>query len=119
MLKVCFSKNTFFHEINFIFHEKKLFSGSPKLPHRLVAICDISADPGGSIEFMNDCTSIDEPFCLYDADRNKDTKNFKVMYILKFFFGYFLCIISMYPNVFYAFKQRIKVKKLPILGTYT
>lgn len=51
--------------------------GSPKLPHRLVAICDISADPGGSIEFMNDCTSIDEPFCLYDADRNKDTKNFK------------------------------------------
>ena len=86
MLKVCFSKNTFFHEINFIFHEKKLFSGSPKLPHRLVAICDISADPGGSIEFMNDCTSIDEPFCLYDADRNKDTKNFKVMYIFKFFF---------------------------------
>ena len=35
-----------------------IFLGSPKLPHRLVAICDISADPGGSIEFMNDCTSI-------------------------------------------------------------
>ena len=104
MLKVCFSKNTIFHEINFIFHEKKLFSGSPKLPHRLVAICDISADPGGSIEFMNDCTSIDEPFCLYDADRNKDTKNFKVMYIFKFFLAIFyalyLCIpkYSMHSN---------------------
>ena len=42
-----------------------------------VAICDISADPGGSIEFMNECTTIDEPFCLYDADRNKDKKTFK------------------------------------------
>ena len=52
--------------------------GSPRLPHRLVAICDISADPGGSIEFMNECTTIDEPFCLYDADQNKDKKTFKV-----------------------------------------
>jgi len=51
--------------------------GSPRLPHRLVAICDISADPGGSIEFMNECTTIDEPFCLYDADQNKDKKTFK------------------------------------------
>lgn len=51
--------------------------GSPRLPHRLLAICDISADPGGSIEFMNECTTIDEPFCLYDADRNKDKKTFK------------------------------------------
>ena len=102
------------------FTKKKLFSGSPKLPHRLVAICDISADPGGSIEFMNDCTSIDEPFCLYDADRNKDTKNFKVMYnYVIFLIWLFFYILSMYPNVFYAFKQRIKVKKLPILGTYT
>lgn len=40
----------------------------------MLAICDISADPGGSIEFMNECTTIDTPFCLYDADRNKDTK---------------------------------------------
>lgn len=38
--------------------------GSPQLPSRLIAICDISADPGGSIQFMNECTSIDEPFCL-------------------------------------------------------
>uniref|UniRef100_A0A6M2DNH5 Alpha-aminoadipic semialdehyde synthase, mitochondrial n=1 Tax=Xenopsylla cheopis TaxID=163159 RepID=A0A6M2DNH5_XENCH len=51
--------------------------GSPPLPHRMLAICDISADPGGSIEFMNECTTIDTPFCLYDADRNKDTKSFK------------------------------------------
>ena len=94
-------KRYFFHEINFILHEKKnIFSGSPKLPHRLVAICDISADPGGSIEFMNDCTSIDEPFCLYDADRNKDTKNFKVMYIFNIFWLFFY-VLSMYPNVLY------------------
>lgn len=33
-------------------------SGSPSLPHRLVAICDISADPGGSIEFMQNCTKL-------------------------------------------------------------
>jgi len=51
--------------------------GSPTLPSRLVAICDISADPGGSIQFMNECTSIDEPFCLYDAEQNKDKKSFK------------------------------------------
>lgn len=52
-------------------------TGAPALPHRMLAICDISADPGGSIEFMNECTTIDTPFCLYDADRNKDTKSFK------------------------------------------
>lgn len=51
--------------------------GAPSLPHRMLGICDISADPGGSIEFMNECTTIDTPFCLYDADRNKDTKSFK------------------------------------------
>lgn len=45
-------------------------SGSPSLPHRLIAICDISADPGGSIEFMQDCTTIDNPFYLYDAEQN-------------------------------------------------
>ncbi|XP_063928453.1 alpha-aminoadipic semialdehyde synthase, mitochondrial isoform X2 [Zophobas morio] len=50
--------------------------GAPALPHRMLGICDISADPGGSIEFMNECTTIDTPFCLYDADRNKDTKSF-------------------------------------------
>jgi len=46
--------------------------GSPQLPHKLLAICDISADAGGSIEFMNDCTTIDKPFCMYDADQHID-----------------------------------------------
>lgn len=44
--------------------------GSPCLPHRLIALCDISADPGGSIEFMQNCTTIDNPFYLYDAETN-------------------------------------------------
>ncbi|XP_023275718.1 alpha-aminoadipic semialdehyde synthase, mitochondrial [Seriola lalandi dorsalis] len=46
--------------------------GSPQLPHKLLAICDISADTGGSIEFMNECTTIDKPFCMYDADQHID-----------------------------------------------
>ncbi|XP_019934960.2 alpha-aminoadipic semialdehyde synthase, mitochondrial [Paralichthys olivaceus] len=46
--------------------------GSPELPHKLLAICDISADLGGSIEFMNECTTIDKPFCMYDADQHID-----------------------------------------------
>ncbi|XP_035676026.1 alpha-aminoadipic semialdehyde synthase, mitochondrial-like [Branchiostoma floridae] len=44
--------------------------GMPRLPHRLVAVCDISADPGGSLEFMTECTSIDVPFILYDAEHH-------------------------------------------------
>ncbi|NXQ38765.1 AASS protein, partial [Catharus fuscescens] len=44
--------------------------GCPELPHRLLAICDISADTGGSIEFMTECTTIDNPFCMYDADQH-------------------------------------------------
>ncbi|KAL3314779.1 hypothetical protein Ciccas_006596 [Cichlidogyrus casuarinus] len=44
--------------------------GVPSLPHHLLACCDISADPGGSIEFMQTCTTIDKPFCLYDAEQN-------------------------------------------------
>ncbi|KAJ0069781.1 hypothetical protein NL108_014334, partial [Boleophthalmus pectinirostris] len=46
--------------------------GSPALPHKLLAICDISADTGGSIEFMNVCTTIDKPFCMYDPDQHID-----------------------------------------------
>ncbi|KAM6973645.1 alpha-aminoadipic semialdehyde synthase, mitochondrial [Aplochiton taeniatus] len=46
--------------------------GWPELPHRLMAICDISADAGGSIEFMTECTTIDKPFCMYDADQHID-----------------------------------------------
>ncbi|KAG8524529.1 Alpha-aminoadipic semialdehyde synthase, mitochondrial, partial [Galemys pyrenaicus] len=44
--------------------------GCPTLPHKLVAICDISADPEGSIEFMTECTTIDHPFCMCDADQH-------------------------------------------------
>uniref|UniRef100_A0A8C4ZC20 Aminoadipate-semialdehyde synthase n=1 Tax=Gadus morhua TaxID=8049 RepID=A0A8C4ZC20_GADMO len=43
-----------------------------KLQPRLLAICDISADPGGSIGFMTECTTIDKPFCMYDADTHID-----------------------------------------------
>ncbi|KAL8567459.1 hypothetical protein ACOMHN_010050 [Nucella lapillus] len=50
--------------------------GCPKLPHRLLAVCDISADPGGSIEFMKECTTIESPFCLYDAEQNMDSTSF-------------------------------------------
>ncbi|XP_031727115.1 alpha-aminoadipic semialdehyde synthase, mitochondrial [Anarrhichthys ocellatus] len=46
--------------------------GSPGLPHKLLAICDISADTGGSIDFMNECTTIDKPFCMYDANQHID-----------------------------------------------
>uniref|UniRef100_A0A7E4ULH5 Saccharopine dehydrogenase n=1 Tax=Panagrellus redivivus TaxID=6233 RepID=A0A7E4ULH5_PANRE len=51
-------------------------AGCPTLPHRLLAICDISADPGGSIEFMRECTTIDKPFNIYDADFNKTSDSF-------------------------------------------
>lgn len=47
--------------------------GCPTLPHRLIALCDISADPGGSVEFMTECTTIDKPFTIYDADFNTTT----------------------------------------------
>ncbi|XP_066580132.1 alpha-aminoadipic semialdehyde synthase, mitochondrial [Amia ocellicauda] len=51
---------------------EKSREGLPDLPHRFLAICDISADTGGSIEFMSECTSIDRPFCMYDADQHID-----------------------------------------------
>ncbi|TMS38063.1 hypothetical protein L596_004871 [Steinernema carpocapsae] len=50
--------------------------GCPTLPHRLIALCDISADPGGSVEFMTECTTIDKPFTIYDADFNKCSDSF-------------------------------------------
>lgn len=50
--------------------------GCPQLPHRLLAICDISADPGGSIEFMKECTTINHPFELYDAEQHVDYESF-------------------------------------------
>ncbi|XP_069485193.1 alpha-aminoadipic semialdehyde synthase, mitochondrial [Ambystoma mexicanum] len=48
----------------------KATEGCPELPHKLLAIGDISADTGGSIEFMTECTSIDTPFCMYDAHQH-------------------------------------------------
>ena len=51
--------------------------GCPQLPHRLLAICDISADQGGSIEIMDRCTSIDHPFMLYDSETNTMKESFE------------------------------------------
>lgn len=50
--------------------------GCPHLPHRLLAICDISADPGGSIQFMTECTTINHPFELYDAEQHVEHESF-------------------------------------------
>ncbi|XP_013412540.1 alpha-aminoadipic semialdehyde synthase, mitochondrial isoform X2 [Lingula anatina] len=50
--------------------------GCPQLPHHLLAICDISADRDGSIEFVSECTTIDRPFVLYDADQNTERESF-------------------------------------------
>ncbi|XP_003384172.1 PREDICTED: alpha-aminoadipic semialdehyde synthase, mitochondrial-like [Amphimedon queenslandica] len=47
--------------------EVDTYSGVPDLPQRLLAICDISADPNGSIQFMQSYTTIDFPFALYNA----------------------------------------------------
>lgn len=54
--------------------QKGLFKKKKKTsaPYRLLAICDISADTGGSIAFMSECTTIDKPFCMYDANQHVD-----------------------------------------------
>lgn len=51
---------------------------------RLLAICDISADTGGSIEFMTECTTIDNPFCMYDADQHITHDRWEKPYFLLF-----------------------------------
>lgn len=38
------------------------------LPHRLLAICDISSDPKRTFELIQEYTSIDCPFLIYDAE---------------------------------------------------
>eukprot|EP00795_Rhopilema_esculentum_P002139 gene2139-17726_t len=48
-------------------HDKN--SGCPDLPHTLLAICDISNDLGGSIEFMKENTTIECPFALHDIKK--------------------------------------------------
>ncbi|XP_013415516.1 alpha-aminoadipic semialdehyde synthase, mitochondrial isoform X1 [Lingula anatina] len=40
----------------------------PILPRQLLAICDISADEDGSIQWTKYCTTADEPFCIYNQD---------------------------------------------------
>lgn len=65
--------------------------GSPPLPHRLMAICDISADPRGSIEFMSKCSEIDKPFYLYDAENNATTEDLSQN-------GFLICSIDNMPT---------------------
>ncbi|XP_065178945.1 alpha-aminoadipic semialdehyde synthase, mitochondrial-like isoform X2 [Sycon ciliatum] len=45
--------------------------GVPRLPHRLLAICDISADLHGSIEFMRSYTSFDNMFHIYNPETDQ------------------------------------------------
>lgn len=40
---------------------------------RLISIADISCDIGGSLEFMDHITTIDEPFFVYDPVHDKKT----------------------------------------------
>ncbi|XP_070558527.1 alpha-aminoadipic semialdehyde synthase, mitochondrial-like [Ptychodera flava] len=47
-------------------------AGCPGLPHRLLAICDISADLGGSVEFIEHATTIEAPFCMYDTSHKHE-----------------------------------------------
>ncbi|KNC80786.1 hypothetical protein SARC_06865 [Sphaeroforma arctica JP610] len=42
---------------------------------RLLALADITADPGGSIQFMSDCTTIDDPFYIYNPTTGKQHKD--------------------------------------------
>uniref|UniRef100_A0A914D3V8 Alanine dehydrogenase/pyridine nucleotide transhydrogenase NAD(H)-binding domain-containing protein n=1 Tax=Acrobeloides nanus TaxID=290746 RepID=A0A914D3V8_9BILA len=46
---------------------------STKLSSKLIAICDISADPNGSIEFMTECTTIEKPFVIYNPEMGTTT----------------------------------------------
>lgn len=39
--------------------------------HRLLGICDVSCDVGGSIEFMKKCTTIDQPTFVYNHTTGK------------------------------------------------
>lgn len=43
------------------------------IDQKLIGICDISCDVGGSMEFMTTVTSMDKPFCVYDPEDGKTT----------------------------------------------
>ena len=50
------------------------FPGVPFLPQKLQVISDISADSNGSLEFVVDCTSMEEPFEVVDGKGMKKLK---------------------------------------------
>ena len=54
---------------NLVNSQKKTaeFPGVPFLPQKLQVISDISADSNGSLEFVVDCTSMEEPFEIVDG----------------------------------------------------
>jgi len=56
-------------------NRKSDFAGVPYLPQKLSVIADISADLCGSLEFMERCTSVDEPFEIANPAKGAATKN--------------------------------------------
>ena len=54
--------------------DKVFVDGCPPLPHQMIAVCDISADPNGSVEFTDVCTTIDQPFAMYDRNAERHDK---------------------------------------------
>lgn len=42
---------------------------------RLIGLADLSADRGGSVEFMQHVTTIDHPFYIYDVERHTSSDN--------------------------------------------
>lgn len=63
------------------------FPGVPFLPQKLQVISDISADSNGSLEFVVDCTSMEEPFEVVDGKglRKEGWPNFHIK-IFRIFF---------------------------------
>ena len=63
------------------------------IPQRLIGICDISCDVGGSMEFMDTVTTIEQPFCVYDADSDRTSWDIKAP-------GVVMCSIDNMPAQF-------------------
>ena len=51
------------------------FSGVPFLPQKLTVIADISADLNGSLEFVEHCTSVEEPFEIVNPTTGSPNKD--------------------------------------------
>jgi len=47
----------------------------PALKH-LYAVADITADPDGSLEFMQECTSLDDPYRFFDTEKQESRYGF-------------------------------------------